>query len=719
MFAMKRLLGGCVFVSTLVTTTALAQVARAPVGIEREPVAAVAPLVTAAASAKRVRFVSPGTVVQLRLEIYNEAGQKLFDTELHGGNVLDWHLQDGAGQRLPAGSYACVLTIKSLSGRLSQRVGVVTVNDDKAAVETASTALSLAQQQTIGPVEANAAFTIVQESEAEAITAVTHDGTEGQLARTRGALSFRLGDVFSGKDKEQMRLTEEGNLGLGTSEPKAKLDVAGTIRAERVMIARPKSGSAAGDTSLAAETAEIDQPLVAGTGTQNNIAKWTDNAGTLGNSSMFDTSGRVGLGTTTPGAKFHVVGSQGSVGAGSFQLDTPTLFSNWTGAYPALEMVNTNLTNNNISLFQFADAPSGAAHAGIGAVNTSHANKYGDLFFFSKQSDGYQMRMGIFGGNVGVGTTQPTHKLHLVDQGHTGLRVETGTPGGTLASFGGHGDFEIDAPGVVGGRFAVKEGGRVGIGTNTPLAALDLQGGADGNGFNNPSAMAFQWHGGGFRHWIRTRHNSVLGSGNAIDFFVNDSTTAQGSSGPGLGSGSAFVMTLDSGRVGIGTFEPTEKLSVEGRIQSTFGGFKFPDGSVQTTAITNAAYYTTVNDMFLPLSTTHPNETVVLHLNLPAGTYLITADVRFRNSANYFNADNSRLIMCRFSGEGEQQGDGGYRHMSTIGGPSRLEMSFHTVATISSGGVDVLCRAFSWEGDLAAESRRLTAVKIDGTLGVQ
>jgi hypothetical protein len=34
-------------------------------------------------------------VVQLRLEVYNEAGQKLFDTELHGGNVLDWRLDDG------------------------------------------------------------------------------------------------------------------------------------------------------------------------------------------------------------------------------------------------------------------------------------------------------------------------------------------------------------------------------------------------------------------------------------------------------------------------------------------------------------------------------------------------------------------------------------------------------------------------------------------------
>lgn len=211
MFNTHRLIGSSLFVLFLFSA-AMAQENRAPVETPPEPVApiSVGPLVTATATAERVRFVSPGTVVQLRLEVYNETGQKLFDTELRGGNVLDWHLQDGAGQRLPTGSYACVLTTKSLSGRLSQRVGLVTVTDEKTAVDAAGAAqLSVAQQQIIGPVEGNAAFTVLQESKAEAITAITHDGTDGQVTRTRGAFSFRLGDFFSGKDTEQMRLTKK------------------------------------------------------------------------------------------------------------------------------------------------------------------------------------------------------------------------------------------------------------------------------------------------------------------------------------------------------------------------------------------------------------------------------------------------------------------------------------------------------------------------------
>ncbi|MEO8435633.1 MAG: hypothetical protein ABI596_12115, partial [Pyrinomonadaceae bacterium] len=229
MFTIKRFICSSLFAFVL-AGTAWAQENPAPVEKLREPIPA-APLVTATASIKRVRFVSPGSVVQLRLEVYNEAGQKLFDTELHGGNVLDWHLQDGAGERLAAGAYACVLTIKSLSGRISQRVGVVTVNDKKAAVEAAGgVRLSSAQQQVIGPVEDNAAFTVLPQSDTESITAVTHDGSDGQMTSTKGALTFRTGDLFAGKDKEHMRITEDGKVGIGTDKPEATLDVAGSLR---------------------------------------------------------------------------------------------------------------------------------------------------------------------------------------------------------------------------------------------------------------------------------------------------------------------------------------------------------------------------------------------------------------------------------------------------------------------------------------------------------
>lgn len=72
----------------------------------------------------------------------------------------------------------------------------------------------------------------------------------------------------------------------------------------------------------------------------------------------------------------------------------------------------------------------------------------------------------------------------------------------------------------------------------------------------------------------------------AADNWVN--TTGDFMSGPltlpanGLLVGTAQLV-VNGGRVGIGTAAPTSMLTVAGPIASTSGGFKFPDGTVQTT----------------------------------------------------------------------------------------------------------------------------------------
>ncbi len=81
--------------------------------------------------------------------------------------------------------------------------------------------------------------------------------------------------------------------------------------------------------------------------------------------------------------------------------------------------------------------------------------------------------------NVGIGTTTPAFRLHVVDPGAAGLRVQTNTGGGAVASFGGFGDFQIDSNGLAGGRFVVQQAGRVGISTNAPTSTLSVNGTAD------------------------------------------------------------------------------------------------------------------------------------------------------------------------------------------------------------------------------------------------
>ena len=127
-----------------------------------------------------------------------------------------------------------------------------------------------------------------------------------------------------------------------------------------------------------------------------------------------------------------------------------------------------------------------------GAPNAGYI-RFGDKtgwrlhFARSRENGGGALNTGTTGvlmtlqdnGNVGIGNAGPTFRLHVLDTSNTGLRVQTNTGGGTVASFGGFGDFQIDAVNVPGGRLTVKESGNVGIGlpaNSAPQTKLDVRG---------------------------------------------------------------------------------------------------------------------------------------------------------------------------------------------------------------------------------------------------
>ncbi len=111
----------------------------------------------------------------------------------------------------------------------------------------------------------------------------------------------------------------------------------------------------------------------------------------------------------------------------------------------------------------------------IGSKRTAGGNQNG-LDLFTKN----QSRLSILNnGNVGIGTTSPAAQLAISSGASTALRIDANANVSAL-NIGGTGDVNVDAPGITGGRFTIKNNGNIGIGTASPTEKLHI------NNFSNP-----------------------------------------------------------------------------------------------------------------------------------------------------------------------------------------------------------------------------------------
>jgi hypothetical protein len=263
-----------------------------------------------------------------------------------------------------------------------------------------------------------------------------------------------------------MRITSSGNVGIGTTSPGAKLDIA------------VSSGDAALLVRNATQTLRFDQNSIR-TSTSNDLGIFT--SGNSGQIYLKQSNGNVGIGTTNPSqGKLVTTGYGGHSNTRSFvaiahnnnvesyfriarmgagDSTSISLANNYNRDVPAYQ---TDDNTAGISDITFRDE--GSLSFSTGAVGTTEPVE--------------KMRI-TSGGNVGIGTTNPSAKLTLPasesisfddSSGNSKCEINSGAAG-TLQL---QGDLDLRFKTTV-EAMRINSNGNVGIGTTNPSAKTHIK----------------------------------------------------------------------------------------------------------------------------------------------------------------------------------------------------------------------------------------------------
>ncbi|WP_413559925.1 tail fiber domain-containing protein [Bdellovibrio sp. HCB209] len=271
-------------------------------------------------------------------------------------------------------------------------------------------------------------------------------------------------------------------------------------QAANLIFAGPTTGTAA-PTFRALALSDLPSSMLSGSGTSGYVPYYNA-ASTLTNSPVYTSSTNVGINTTNPLTKLHVVG-KALIG------DTTST----TNGASVLMLYGGNTANGNTGLDVVAAAtatPQTPAHQFSFRMRSDAGGIYRGAIGMTNSSTPNETMTFLNNGNIGIGTSTPTATLHVVKGASGYVMNMDGPSNGWIATgyniggvnkaqigiAGGPNTF-LSSSGEASGDFVVRgaannlllaagsgetmrltQTGNVGIGTTNPTAMLSVKGGA-------------------------------------------------------------------------------------------------------------------------------------------------------------------------------------------------------------------------------------------------